>query len=126
MFELLSWLLFTGLALLYGGPFLLLYYWIALDEMKNQHPLRRRIWLLIVPLCLILAPTTIGLSLIPMMFFIALGEAFDKPKEAPKTKTDLKIERFFSKTPFQRTLYIAFSICFIVLLALMFIQTLTL
>jgi len=120
MFEIFLLLLYFPFA------FPILYYWIALDEMKGQHPVRRVVWLVLVPPMIILIPFTATLSLIPMMVFIAMGEAFDKPKETPKTKTDLEIERFFSKTPFRRAMYIAFSICVIVLLALMFIRSLIL
>lgn len=63
-------------------PFAILavYYPIALDEMKNQHRVRRIVWLVIVPVCIFLIPITCFLSAIPMIAFIALGEVYDRPK----------------------------------------------
>jgi len=74
---------------------LLLYYWIALDEMRNQHPVRRSVWLVIVPICIFLVPMTYFLSLFPMVFFIALGEVYDKPKpEKIERIEEIKLDRW--------------------------------
>ena len=90
-------------------PFILailaLYYWIVLDEMKGQHPIRRKIYLMFVPLCIFLAPFTIGLSILPMCFFIALGEAFDKPTSPKPTEFDIKVEKFFIQHKRAKPLY---------------------
>jgi len=67
----------------------LLALWIALDEMRDQHSIRRAIYLFFVPLCLFLIPFTLAVSLIPMCFLIAIGEAFDKPKPIKETKIDI-------------------------------------
>jgi len=73
----------------FGFP--ILYYWIALDEMKGQHSVRRAVWLVFVPLCIATVVISMSLSLLPMMFFIALGEAFDKPKpEITPARVDRK------------------------------------
>lgn len=71
---------------------LAVYYWIALDEMRNQHRVRRTVWLVIVPTCIFLIPVTYFLSIIPMVAFIALGEVYDRPKPE-------KIERIEQARP---------------------------
>jgi hypothetical protein len=78
------------------------------------------VWLVLVPLCIILAPVTFALSIIPMMFFIALGEAFDKPKPYKKTEADIKLEKFIAKNVWTKLLWLTI----IILLLLWFLQLL--
>lgn len=100
--------------LLIPALFLLFYYWIAKDEMKGQHPVRRAVWLMLVPLCgitslffLVFNPFLWVIDMFVMMFFIALGEGFDKPKHPEQ------------ELPWQITLLglvIVLGICFILML----------
>lgn len=121
--------MYTGLAgLVLGTTFFVLlilplYFWIIFDEMKGQHPVRRTVWLMIVPLCLIIAPITIGLSLIPMMFFVAVGEAFDRPKPIGKTVSDIKLEQFVSKNIWTKLLWLTLTLIYCLLLLIYFLQT---
>ena len=54
-----------------------IYYLACYYELKNKHPIKKLIWCVVVPLCIILIPITVGISLLPLVFFIILGEAFD-------------------------------------------------
>ena len=67
---------------------LAIYYWIALDEMRNQHRVKRTVWLVFVPMCIFLIPITYFISVIPMVVFIGLGEVYDKPKPAKIEKIE--------------------------------------
>lgn len=72
--------------------FFLFYYWIVLSEMRDQHPIRRFAWLIIFPFWISLLYFLVLMLPYPpysffvlfivvffvMLFFIALGEAYDK------------------------------------------------
>jgi len=92
----------------------LLALWIALDEMREQHPIRRGIYLVFVPLCLFLAPITLAISLIPMCFLIALGEAFDKPKPVKETKIDI-LEKHVSNRILRDAIWLIIAVCLTIL-----------
>lgn len=96
--------------------FLMMYYWIAVDEMKGQHPVRRTVWLMLVPLSLVAIPISFGLSVFPMVFSIVIGESFDKPKPAKETEIDIKVAKFVSKNVWARALWLTIALSLLLLL----------